>query len=300
LSLERTAEGLSSLYLFHRVQAVVFVEGGKSYTLEDVASGSCGTESDDVVYWRHMFDLFAPNLTVAVLPIGSKTTLLAIAGQIASGEVTHVCVALDRDHDNRHGGLIDGAGVLYTFGYSWENDVCAQEVLAEVIWTLSRGSITRGVIGTSVSQSLAVYLNAIRRIVLADVLLATHDVAILPRDKPNSILVIQNGKPPALDVHRILGILRNARRQVPRPLRVGQSAPVVVQHDCCGHVLGAFCYHLTVHIVRANSNMGVSKQVFWAVAIDKLVSSLAAGSLSHLAAHYQLQFSRLTLSQSRP
>ena len=55
----RTNSGLSNQHLFHKVDIVVFVEGGnKQYNKTQVYAGSYNHETDDIIFWSKMFDQF--------------------------------------------------------------------------------------------------------------------------------------------------------------------------------------------------------------------------------------------------
>ena len=78
----RTASGLSNLYLFVGVDAVIFLEGGDSITSEDVESGKFSDCSPDIQFWRGLFDIYLPALKFDFRSVGSKSTLSRIAQEI--------------------------------------------------------------------------------------------------------------------------------------------------------------------------------------------------------------------------
>jgi hypothetical protein len=97
MSFRRTVSGLSNQYLFFGVDAVVFVEGGRGFSKEEVNLGNFDTSSIDIKFWRGVFRYYYPNKKFQFRATGSKTTLRSIAMDIASGNLKNVYVAMDRD-----------------------------------------------------------------------------------------------------------------------------------------------------------------------------------------------------------
>src|SRR5665213_77182 len=135
MSFQHSPAGLSNLHIFSRVDAIVFVEGGESRSIADVRSGKFDSISSDVAFWQRCFSELGPPIKLQFRAVGAKPTLLDLAREVAQG-VTGVYVAMDRDFDHLMGQAIRAPGVLYTFGYSWENDVWTEMVIEEVFYTL--------------------------------------------------------------------------------------------------------------------------------------------------------------------
>ena len=120
----RTIPGLDSLYLFKNVDVVVFTEGGQSSYSEQLSTNfSQENFSIDQLFWNSIFQKHSFKKKYCLLSIGSKTSLTEIASAISGSESRTVCVAMDTDLDELDGKKILSPNVLYTYGYSWENDV---------------------------------------------------------------------------------------------------------------------------------------------------------------------------------
>jgi len=116
MSFERTSSGLSNAHLFHSVDFVVYVEGKYEENNSDLAS-------HDQYFWRSVAENVMPAKTFKFISRGSKVNLLSIATEIISGNISNTLVALDRDYDLECNNFLCHPRVIYTYGYSWENDV---------------------------------------------------------------------------------------------------------------------------------------------------------------------------------
>ncbi|HAS6802916.1 TPA: hypothetical protein GRI77_19690 [Vibrio parahaemolyticus] len=124
----RTNSGISNSHLFSGVDIVVYTEGGSvGYSLEDVESGKFNKQSVDIKFWSGLFKAANFNKKVVFKALGSKTSSKSIRDKIISGEVSNVAIALDRDMDFILANPEISPFVLYTKGYSWENDVYTEQ-----------------------------------------------------------------------------------------------------------------------------------------------------------------------------
>jgi hypothetical protein len=293
MSFLRSPVGLSNLHLFLKVDSVVFVEGGEvSYSVEEVVSGQYGSEALDILFWQSVFSIFCTTLTVAIRCCGSKKTAKAIAAHVASGEITNVCVALDRDHDNRIGSLISAPRVLYTYGYSWENDTLHNEVICDLFYAMCPIPRDQTDVTSEVRGGLDSFAEAIDLAVCADILLACKGSSLLPRDAPESVILIGANKFPTINADRIRCLSDSAECNLPSDTSGGlKSSPFV---DCYGAVLAAFCYRLLLYLCHKYSRISnFSKHVFYTMAIDKFASRLRIGDFQPIYYHYRQQFDSL-------
>lgn len=130
----RTPSGLTNGSIFAGVDAIMYVEGSSHYyTIEEIVAGAGDSNTLDVAFWSKLIRLIHPQKEVQVRSVGNKETVKAVAALLASGAVSRVVVALDRDFDDRKNSLVQHPNVLYTYGYSWENDVFCHEVLADMV-----------------------------------------------------------------------------------------------------------------------------------------------------------------------
>lgn len=126
---EWTPEGQSNRRLFLRVDHVVYVEG------EEHEEGTPG--SLNIIFWQHIFGVYRPDRQYRFLAKGGKATLVGLAQHLISDDVKNTILALDSDYDRAHGSLIEDDRIIYTHGYSWENDVFTEEIASEVFCHIS-------------------------------------------------------------------------------------------------------------------------------------------------------------------
>ncbi|MCG8524419.1 MAG: DUF4435 domain-containing protein [Pseudomonadales bacterium] len=134
MSFTRTGSGLSNLALFHGAEFVVYTEGGvNSYSADEVLSGAGDKSSVDIKFWSSVFRKFGYNRRVKFKSVGSKSSSNRICDLIVSGQLDGVIVARDSDLDDFLKLKYDSPFILYTRGYSWENDVYDRRLVQEQI-----------------------------------------------------------------------------------------------------------------------------------------------------------------------
>ena len=137
MSFTRTNSGLSNLALFHGVDLIVFTEGGEeSYSYEDVLASKFNERSVDIKFWSGIFSKHNFEKTVEFRALGSKTCSKTICELLVSNSINNIAVALDSDLDDIIGTKFNSPYILYTQGYSWENDVYHPQLVKEQIESL--------------------------------------------------------------------------------------------------------------------------------------------------------------------
>ncbi len=298
MSFTRTPAGLSNQHRFHRVDAVVFVEGGDiSYSFNDVVNGYSGTASPDIAFWRKIFDRFAGNLRVVIKPVGSKSTLRQLAAQVATKEINHIFVAMDQDEDRFTGQLVNANGVFYTWGYSWENDVLQKDVIVEVILTLT--PVDRMELEQRVQEvcarELAAFQKEVAPFTRVDILFKIRHGALFPSNEYKSLIksANQHNRPPQLNVSKLKRMLHQkkpwSRRQ--RPFRLPPSTSVRADRDTFGHLYCTYCYRLLLHICSTYAAVPVMALVnAAALAARVFADSMSVTTMGELHTHYVRQF----------
>ena len=293
MNFQRTPAGLSNEYLFLGVDAIVFVEGGLSRSEHDVYAGAFDGESQDIAFWQRWFSELMPNLKIQFRAVGAKPTLHAIALKIADGSVTHVYVAMDRDFDNLRGRIINSPKVLYTMGYSWENDVWNAVIAEDVFYALC--GVCRNTTAKAMKEILAESFSAFDRDVYwatkADFLCVIHDIALLPRQSPRRVIKeATHGLPPKINKKAILLLMREAKTKRIGSINTNSRIRLEPRRDCCGHLIGAFAYSLLIYLFRRFcKRKSYPTELIDSIAMDKLFEKIRQGSFDTLRAHYQHQ-----------
>ena len=145
----RTNSGLSNLAIFRSVDVVVFTEGGESrHILDETEETLFLAQTLDKVFWENILTSCKFRYSFVSYSIGSKHNLNDIAQRIESEVVSNVIVAMDTDTDDLENRMLTSPLILYTYGYSWENDVFDEEVLVDYVRnnvanTVLKDSLTR-------------------------------------------------------------------------------------------------------------------------------------------------------------
>jgi hypothetical protein len=124
MSFTRTNSGISNGHLFLGSDIIIYTEGGnKTLTEEEIEKGEFNEKSIDIKFWSGLFDAAEFSKKVEFRALGSKTASENIREKIIKKEISNVAVVLDRDLDFILGNPDESPYILYTKGYSWENDV---------------------------------------------------------------------------------------------------------------------------------------------------------------------------------
>lgn len=133
-SFSRTNSGLSNLKLFCQSDLVAYTEGGsKSYSLEEVFDGKYSKSSIDIKFWTCILETLGCSKKITFRAIGSKNSGKQLTDKIVSGSIKNSIIIKDRDLDDFLCLTVDHPNVIYTKGYSWENDVFTQESTLDLL-----------------------------------------------------------------------------------------------------------------------------------------------------------------------
>jgi hypothetical protein len=295
MSFRRTESGLSNLHLFYNSDAVVYLEGGKSIRKEDVESEIYTESSEDIRYWQTVFDIYRPEKKYEFRSIGSKKTVKSIAQDIMNGNVRNVIVAMDRDFDNIKGEIISSDNVIYTFGYSWENDAWNQLSLIESFCTLS------GSCKTKIEKEIDVikeYFNNIsiilRRAVLMDAILSQYNDSLFDREKYIRYIHIERNSLPKINRKQIQASLGNARKRAKRPIVRKSNFKLSTFTDCFGHLFAECSYRILSYLLnKTGDNPKIAKEWATSMIVEKFGQLMKKNLLPELKQHYDREFVRV-------
>jgi hypothetical protein len=271
-SFHRTASGLSNLSVFLRIDAIVFTEGGaKSLTIKDIEAGGRNESTHDVMFWQVIFDSFAPHRKVQFRSIGSKPTLLSISRMIMAGQVSRVTVALDRDFDHANKSLLLHSNVVYTRGYSWENDVWTPEIIAKVVAKLSLDQALSATVRTEAENVLRHAHATFRSVVMLDFSLAVRSRGLSNREQ--LLNTVRPGAIPLPCIQRsAVAMLLRATRAASPGLRRCSHNTVDVGLDLHGHTVAKLGLAILQEHLRKVARLKLSNDACIRLAISNLRS----------------------------
>ena len=119
---QRSNSGLNNQHLFYGVDYVAYTEGGDSLSFEKVLNGEFNDSSIDKLFWEFIVKNYS-NKSFKFKPIGSKSTLKLLLDKFMRDNISHNLICTDSEFDEVFNDKIDSDKIIYTYGYSWENDV---------------------------------------------------------------------------------------------------------------------------------------------------------------------------------
>jgi len=297
MSFRRTESGLSNSYLFFGVDAVVYLEGGSSLCRNDVNKGDYTDATHDIRFWQTVFSLYRPDKTFKFCSIGSKETVSSIAQDILDGKIVNVIAAMDRDFDHINHRLLISSNVIYTHGYSWENDAWNEMSLKEAFCVLSGACKTKMQIETDIIEKyyndLALCLRGPTRM---DAVLSQHENSFYNRGSYMRYVKIEQNGQPAVDREQIKSSMLDVRQRIGKP--IVRKSPFVISPlvDCFGHLFAEYAYRILVFLLeKVRNNPKIPKDYATSMIVEKFGQLLAHGLLPDLKQHYDSEFSRVML-----
>lgn len=178
----RTQSGLDNEHLFHGVDYTVYLEGGsKSYKLEEVISdeNNYSKSTLDIAFWSNIFQRYYPDIKVKFKSIGSKVVILDLADIIIDQNTSHVLLCMDNEFDELLNQRKSDKRILYTYGYSWENEIWSTSTVNAVVKTITCLEPNRNTIEHRYNS----FLKDIKNAVFADYFMFSQGASFLPRSK---------------------------------------------------------------------------------------------------------------------
>lgn len=297
MSFLRTKSGLSNLHLFFGVDSVVFLEGGKSLSIDEIKNGQHTNSSHDIRFWQCVFEVYRPKHTFQFRSVGSKQCVKQIANEIKDGVVTNIIVAMDRDFDNLNSAIIEANNVIYTYGYSWENDAWIKDSVVDAITALT------GSCKTSMKEEIDIISNfykecftRLRWCILIDAILLQNGASFFNREQFMRYVNIKKNGIPSVNKEEIAFTFAQVKADRERPITRKSQIPTLSLKDCFGHLFAEYAYRIMVYVLNELKKMPkLPKDYAAGIVVEKFKDLLANGSLTSIKAHYDAEFSRVAL-----
>lgn len=292
MSFRRTPSGLSNLHLFSKVDVIVFVEGGISFSIDEVNANKFSRHSSDIRFWQSLFGAYKYKNKTQFRAVGSKSTLELIARDVDSGRVRNVIVAMDSDHDEVNSRKISNPHVIYTKGYSWENEVWNGNTIIQAYSCIS-GACQSGIFDEEevIAKAFGGMLIKLKGLVRADIVLSQYENSCISRGNSMRYIEINGTAYPKINMVQVKKSLLEAK--IKRNDRVVRKSNFTysVQSNCYGHLLGEYGYRLLRHIVSTFTNLPkLAKEHAASIVVEKFISGLMAGYYPDLKSHYDASF----------
>lgn len=273
MAFKRTKYGIANQNLFHNVDFVVFVEGGsKSFSKEEVENDNYNNESDDVIFWERIFRKYKTNVSLKFKAVGSKSTALKIAEDIAVNNISTAYVAMDKEFDDILGKEIDSNKILYTYGYSWENDALSKELLKELLEDLTAKSVEKSLIFDPYEK----FIKELKLSVYADGYQFSKSDSFFPRQGYLRCVKCDLKSEPKLKKDEIDLLLNQKNLNKSTLYSFGNRNSIVTEKYCYGHLLADFCWHLISYLLKTVYKLKpVDKRIINRLILNKYINFLS-------------------------
>ena len=226
------------MHAFLGVKYIIYSEGGEF----DKELGQ-SSSSIDAVFWKGFFSRFLPDLSYAIRPLGSKENILPFALGVVEGKISNTIVVMDRDHDHHRKCIIDHPCVIYTYGYSWENDAWRAESVISKLERISVSGVSQED-ADDIRLKCRNFFSDFNRLVFVDVLCSLERVQGIHRERFWGFVDSQ-------DVNR-LRVKKAAFKQLIATIKAGRvnkfkyagEGRVISERDCYGKLLAKFLYDI--------------------------------------------------------
>lgn len=237
MTFERSAFGQANRAMFYNVDWIIYTEGG--------AEGGDPIRSFDALFWSGVFHTVCAPAKFRAIPRGGKGQLLPLAQRVVSGELDRVIVAMDRDYDHIFGRIIEHSRVVYTCGYSFENDVFNRSVLFDLFDAMCPEMLERPDIERQISDWCDRFLKNIRWPLKADILACHYRVSGFDRDKSQKYFESNAyGSEPVVSRDRVYAEVVRISTEVRKGNRVPIGLLRFEIEDVFGHFWEVFAYRV--------------------------------------------------------
>jgi len=296
MSFRRTESGLTNLYLFFGVDTVVYLEGGSSICRDDVDQGLYADSTQDIRFWQTIFNIYRSDKKYKFCSVGSKETVKSIATDIMEGRVNNVIAAMDRDFDHINGRLLVANNIIYTYGYSWENDAWNKAALREAFCSLSGACSTK--INTE-AEIIDEYFHEItlklRGAIRLDAVLSQYDNSFFDRTSFMRYVEIKRNGMPIVNLEQINNSLAEVRNKVDGTILRKNHFVLSPLIDCFGHLLAEYVYRILSYLLeKLRKNPKLPKDYASSMIVEKFGQLLKNDLLPDIKQHYNSEFSRVT------
>jgi len=233
----RTDSGISNRSLFTGSDYTLYVEGG---------GGVANAGSSDVIFWGDLLKERRKDLKVAVVAFGGKPELEAIADKILSGEISNTLVALDADFDEMLEERRESNFILYTYGYSWENDAFCIDLLDTLLFRTLKIDNVQLAAAEPARQRLKTHLSDLVPWINADFWLRSMNSSLFPRIAPGRVVGTSAITSEAtINRREIWKIFKSTLKEIPLEQRKPRPGVWILSAASLLHG------HLYKHLIRA-------------------------------------------------
>lgn len=249
MAFTRTKSGLSNLAQFHGADVILFTEGGvQSFTFEDVCNGRFNEAAIDIKFWSAILAKHGYDKRVRFRALGSKSASKKICELIVSGQVRNVVVARDSDLDDFLSQKYNSPFILYTRGYSWENDVYEKELVKEQVNSLLMEAELKAEYVQMIDDCFEKFMLKVKNLMKLELIFRTQGKKFITDS--NGERFIDGKNLPLLKMSQIRDILDRLKSELNRPVMLnGMKSSFCPVTYCYGKLFEALAISLVSYIV---------------------------------------------------
>jgi hypothetical protein len=280
---ERTSSGIQNRSTFYGVDLVCYIEG----VIESET-----TFSADATFWSKIFAAFEPNAKVKFVARGGKPQLESLAKTLIRKDIKNSLILMDSDFDDFHGDKLDDYRVLYTHGYSWENDVFGVEMSRSIFCALAHSPNVDALIDADLSHQFSKFETASRKAMQADYFSILSKSSLIPRDKPGRFIKTDPdhfGRPFFCKKSALAELRKvNSSTKTKRKLEV-TSVPIDAIRFLYGKTVGSYVRALMVYLLKkfVGKRKNISAEHFRDIALQIFENFLKNSHQHPISQHYK-------------
>ncbi|ALQ52083.1 DUF4435 domain-containing protein [Nitrosomonas ureae] len=218
-SFTRTESGVTNYKLFYGVDLVVFTEGGnKSYSFEEICEGKSNCESIDIKFWNVILTYYLKHYKFHFKAVGSKETARKICNLIVSNKIKNTLVTIDSDLDDFFGSKFISPAIIYTRGYSWENDVFCDLLIKKQISSFLLTPYMSSEIENEIDSHFEIFYRHASRLLKLELIYRSNNLKFISSCCGDSF--IEKKLHPRLKIKEVLKLSNKKKIELKRPVRL--------------------------------------------------------------------------------
>ena len=253
--------------------------------------GGGNTETNDAAFWRKIFGVFAPEISVKISSIGRKSILVELAEKVRLGTILNVFIAMDRDFDNHLSKKMPSVGIFYTKGYSFENDIWHASTILKVAKDICVHIEDDCQLFIPIKEAYRNFYKDARRAIRVDIALANNSQPLLFNVKPNKFICRKSEFPrfnKSAFRTRLNELRGRSKYFCPKEIELHNH------DDCHGCLSAAFGYNILISVLRKNgSKLKLPKIEATRLIISAFSNCLQTGLCEEYQEYFSTQFVEL-------
>lgn len=269
MTFTRTPSGIANYPRFFSVDVAVYIEGR-------VDDG--GIVTSDHYFYTQLFAAHLPKKRIKIKCVGNRQSVLKYVESFSVNGRSNSLAVIDRDFEGLRCTLLDHPSLIYTYGYSWENDFWTIDLAAALVDDLC---LRDGQSNAAFRQRYRCAMKRISFLAKLDATLQLSGECLLPKNGNScGIAINKSGSFPvrATEVRRLVGRFREKEHDgsamAKEFLRSLSAVPAeaIIQ----GHLWASVVYRLVADICKAfTDGPAPTKVVLGNLALARFASSPA-------------------------